>query len=72
MALYIYTRFDHKIPCFRNLQQIMCCRKVDFWSSGYFHETNLIREENIGTNYLKCGNIVPFKMAIQFARFLCC
>ena len=27
----------------------------------YFHKTNLIREENIGTNYLEYRDIAPFK-----------
>ena len=44
----------------------MCCRKVDLCRNGYFHKTNLIREEIIGTNYLEYRDIAPFKWLYNF------
>ena len=40
---------------------MMCCGKIDFCRNRYFHKTNFICEENIGTNYLECRDIASFK-----------
>ena len=67
MALYIYARFNRKIHCFLNLQYIMCCEKLIFAEAGIFIKQKLIREENIGINYVECRDMIaPFKWLYNF------
>ena len=41
---------------------MVCRKKVDFCTDGYFHRTNLMREEYIGTNYLTLIGLGFFDM----------